>query len=167
MGDARMAFKRGTEILIGEFIGDAATRVAGKFGMSRLLQTMRVPPQFVLPVSRIGVGLLFPMLMKQFAPRMFKPSFRQTFAAVNVASGLIGLTNNIRNQAFNAMGLSEYDMDLGLVYDGMYDWETADGGVGDWETADGGMGGYELADAPPHGVLGDAPPAGVLDYSYL
>jgi len=163
MGDLTRTLNRGGQILIGEFAGDVVTRFATKFGGANMLSQLRVPPQFVQPALRIAVGLFAPMLLKM-APRLFKPDFRATFGAVNVASGLIGMTQNIRAQLFETMGLS--------------DWETAAGGVGDsavayhlgdWETADGGVGGYELAQdyGPPAGVLGAyEPPAGVLDYEY-
>lgn len=163
MGDLTRTFNRGGQILIGEFAGDVVTRFATKFGGANMLAQLRVPPQFVQPALRIAVGLFAPMLLKM-APRLFRPDFRATFGAVNVASGLIGLTQNMRAQLFETMGLS--------------DWETAAGGVGDsavayhlsdWETADNGVGGYELAQdyGPPAGVLGaDGPPAGVLDGEY-
>lgn len=162
-GEWARAFNRGGQILVGEFVGDAVTRMATKFGGANLLAQLRIPPQFIQPTLRVAVGLLAPPLLKM-APRMFKPDFRATFAAVNVASGLIGLTMNLRTQLFSAAGLS----DASVAYH-LSDWETASGGVGDWETASGGVGGYELADGygPPAGVLGEAPPAGVLDYDYL
>ena len=155
-GEMQRAFRKGGELLVGEFVGDVLARVATKFGVGRLLTQMRVPAEMTVPATRIAVGLLGPAVLR-FAPRMFKPSFREMFAAVNVASGLIGLTMNMRTQAFSAMGLADYE-DLGL-----YDWETAENGVGDWETADDGVGDYELADAPPAGILGEAPPAGILE----
>lgn len=157
MGEMRRTFQRGTQILIGEFAGDLFSRLGTKFGLGTMLTNMRVPPQMVQPITRIAIGLLAPPLLKMLPGRFFNSDFRSTFAAVNVASGLIGLTANLRQQAFAAVGLSDYDT-------GLYDWETADDEIGDWETADDGIGGYELADAPPHGVLGEAPPPGILDY---
>lgn len=143
-------FRKGTQILVAEFTGDVLARVATKFGMGNVLTMMRVPPEMTVPATRIAVGLLGPPVLKMLPGRLFSASFREMFAAINVASGLIGLTQNIRAQAFAAMGLASYGGSVGL-----YDWETADGGVGD----------YELADyAPPYGVLGEAPPPGVLDY---
>lgn len=165
-GEWTRAFNRGGQILVGEFVGDAVTRLATKFGGANMLAQLRIPPQFVQPTLRIAVGLLAPPLLKM-APRLFKPDFRATFSAVNVASGLIGLTMNLRTQLFSTMGLS----DATVAYH-LSDWETASGGVGDWETASGGVGGYELANdyGPPAGVLGhydEAPDRGVLDYDYL
>ena len=159
-GELTRAFRKGTQILVAEFVGDVLARVGTKFGMGRILTQMRVPAQMTVPATRIAVGLLGPAVLRMLPGRLFNPSFREMFAAVNVASGLIGLTMNMRQQAFSAMGLADY-ADLGL-----YDWETASGGVGDWETADDGVGDWELADddMPPYGVLGDGPPAGVLDY---
>ncbi len=148
------AFRKGTQILVAEFVGDVLARVGTKFGMGNVLTTLRVPPEMTVPATRIAVGLLGPAVLRMVPGRFFTPSFREMFGAVNVASGLIGLTQNIRAQAFQAMGLAGYEGGGGLS---LYDWETADGGVGD----------YELADmAPPPGILGDshAPPPGVLDY---
>lgn len=145
------SLRKGTQILVAEFVGDVLARVGTRFGMGNVLTMLRVPPEMTVPATRIAVGLLGPPVLKMLPGRLFSSSFREMFAAVNVASGLIGLTQNLRAQAFAAMGLASYGGDVGL-----YDWETASGGVGDYELAG--------SDAPPYGVLGDAPPPGVLDY---
>lgn len=157
MGDMQRTFRRATQILVGEFVGDVGTRMATKFGVGRLLTQMRVPAPAVLPVTRIVVGLFAPALLRMLPGRLFNADFRATFGAVNVASGLIGLTQNMRAQLLQTMGLAGYEL---ADYGEMDDYEFADNGISDWETADDGVG---LGHAPPAGVLGDTP-AGVLDY---
>jgi hypothetical protein len=134
--------RQAVELLMAEFAGDALSRVATKFGLGNLLATLKIPATFTLPATRIAVAMLGPRVLAM-APRMFKPSFRASFQAMNLAQGLIAMTNNMRTRVFQSAGLAGYEL---------ADWETASGGVGDWETASGGV-----------GMLG-TPPPGVFDY---
>lgn len=152
------AVRKGGQILIAEFAGDLVTRLVGKFAGPMLLN-VPLRPELLGPVVRMGVGVLAPPIMKAVAPKLFKREFRQMFAAVNVASGLMGLTMRVREQTFAALKLPSSSETLGNYYGpphgvlgagGYYgppsgvlgDYVTADGGVGDYVTADGGVGHY-------------------------
>lgn len=120
-------FKRAIGLTLGEVMGDALSRVVSKFtpfGKSAM-QAAGV---------RIAVGLFGSPLL-----RMLKvpAGIRSDFGAVNVASGIIGLTGALRQQVFSKVGLADYEL-------------------ADYELAD-----YELAGGPPAGVLG-TPPAGMF-----
>ena len=150
------AVQKGGQILIAEFAGDLVTRLIGKFA-GPMLANIPMRPELLGPVIRMGIGVLTPPLMKMVAPKFFKRDFRQMFAAVNVASGLMGLTMRMREQTFAALRLPSSSDTLAGYYGppagvlGNYygppsgvlgDYVTADGGVGDYVTADGGVGHY-------------------------
>lgn len=139
-------FTRAGTLVLGEVVGDLLQRAVLKFTPLGRMPTLSGS------VLRIGVGLLGEPLLKMLkAPE----AFRRDFAAVNVAAGLLVLTNPMRSATFRAVGLGD---------DEMADYELAalttdDSDVSDYEMAD-----YELAGDPPAGVLGDDPPTGVLGY---
>jgi len=152
------AVRKGGQILVAEFAGDLVTRLVGKF-MGPTLMNIPMNPALLGPIVRMAVGVFAPPLMKMVAPKLMKRDFRQMFAAVNVASGLMGLTMRIREQTFAALRLPSSAETLAGYYGppagvlGNYygppagvlgDWVTAEpGGVGDYVTAEpGGVGHY-------------------------
>ena len=131
-------------LFAGELVGDALVRVANKVA-GKAIAGLGAMAQ---PALRIGVGLLAAPLLRMAG---LPARIRESFAAVNIASGLIGLTFAMRTQAFKAIGLGED--------------ETTNAMLGDYELAqEDELYDYELAEYPPAGVLGydDEPPAGVL-----
>jgi len=153
-GELMGAVRKGTQIVVAEFAGDLATRVVGRFAGTWLM-SIPMRQEFLAPVVRMVVGVGLPPLMKNFAPKLFKKDFRQMFAAVNVASGLMSLTSGFREQAFAALKLPSsadtlagyYGPPTGVLGDYygppagvLGDYVTADGGLGDYVTADGGVG---------------------------
>lgn len=155
LGDMQRTLTRGTQILGAELAGDVLSRAASKFGLATLLANMRVNPAWAPSVGRIIVGLFGGPILKMLPVKMLSNAdFRATFGAVNVASGLIGLTMNMRMQLLRTIGLSGMDL---------AEYEYADE-MGDWEEAEPEyQGNVMLGQPPPYGVLGqDEPPAGVL-----
>jgi len=146
-GEVTGAIRKGGQILVAEFAGDLATRVVGKFAGTWLM-SIPMRAEFLAPVVRMVVGVGLPPLMKNFAPKLFKREFRQMFAAVNVASGLMALTSGFREQAFGALKLPASTETLAGYYG------PPAGVLGDYY-------------GPPSGVLGDyvtADPGGLGDY---
>lgn len=141
-GGIGAAFKAGGALFGGELLGDLMARGAVKFGAAKLLNSVKVPADMQPGVVRVAIGLFGePLLRMVGVPR----GIRQGFSAINVASGLIGLTWRFRAQAFSSMGLSDY--------------ELAD----EMEPDDDGMSDYELAADDPALLGSDAPPAGILE----
>ncbi|MEX2464718.1 MAG: hypothetical protein WD428_02465 [Gaiellaceae bacterium] len=112
------------QLTIGELIGDMLARAAVKFTP---LGRMTLGAPFV----RIGVGLFAGPLLKMLK---LPAGIRTNFGAINVASGIMGLTAAMRAKILQTVGLSDYEF-------------------ADYEFAD-----YELAGAPPAGILGTPPP---------
>lgn len=119
----------------GELAGDLVSRAALKFGASKLLAAVRVPATQHVPVLRVLVGLFATPLLKMLR---VPAAITQNFGAVNVASGVLSMTANIRQATFSRIGLGDYELaDVLVGDDGMSDVLV---GVGDYELAD-----YELA----------------------
>lgn len=143
-GGIGSAFKAGGALFGGELLGDLMARGAVKFGAAKVLNAVKVPADMQPGVVRVAIGLFGePILRMVGVPR----AIRQGFSAINVASGLIGLTWKFRAQAMQSIGLSDY--------------ELAD----EMDLDDDGMSDYELATDDP-ALLGEAPPAGLLEGDY-
>jgi hypothetical protein len=120
----------------GELAGDVLARGALKAGAGRLLEMLRIPANFRAPALRIAVGLFGTPLLKMLR---VPASITGPFGAVNVASGVLELTANIRQQAFSRVGLSDYELADVLVgsevSDVLVDYELADYELADYELA--------------------------------
>ena len=139
-------FKEATSLVVGEFIGDVGSRALRKV----IVRTIPNPwiNRFAIPIGRVVIGLMAEPLLKMAG---MKPAFRRDFSAVNVASGIIGFTSDIRKQLLGGMGLDglgdfETEEMLGYVDDpallGHYDDDDA----GDAWTDAGVLGEYETED---------------------
>lgn len=145
MGGIRSSMMAGGALFGGELLGDLLGRLAFKVGASKILAGVKIPADYQAGVVRIGIGMFASPLLRLAG---IPASIRQGFSAINVASGLIGLTYKYRQQAFASAGLSDYELAA--------DMEDDDGdgnNVGDYELAD---------DSNDPNLLGDAPPAGIL-----
>ena len=135
----------------GELLGDLMGRAVIKFGGSKLLNAVKIPADMQPGVLRVAIGLFGAPVLKMVG---IPETIRKGFSAINVASGLIGLTYGIRQKAFTAAGLSDYEL-----ADAMSDDDGSDDAVGD----------YELADGEDNYLLGDgtnSPPAGLLSSDF-
>ena len=137
--------RAGMSIFAGDVLGDLFQRTAEKLTEKvSAFQQMNYLRRTAM--WRLGAGVLLPKLMGMV--KLGSPSFRTTVGATNVAVGLLNLTRGIRDQAFTAIGLSDYETAdqvegigdtpygmlgetprgmLGLAQeddDGMSDWET-------------------------------------------
>ena len=141
-GNIKRTVGAGLGLAAGEFAGDLLTRVAIKVGDGRLLDVAKVPNAIRSPLLRIAVGLFAAPLLKMLR---LPSAVTAGFGAVNVASGILGLSGAMRSRTFSAVGLGDYELADVLVGD---DDDDGDGdsvgdvlvGVGDYELAD-----YELA----------------------
>lgn len=100
LGGIAPALKRAGGLVLGDFLGDALTRVVGRFAP-------QVRTGNMAPFARMAVGVFAePLLRMARVPQMI----RADFAAVNVASGLFALTANMRQRTMQAVGLSDYEL---------------------------------------------------------
>jgi hypothetical protein len=130
-GGIMRTVNEGFGIFAAELAGDLVVRGINKFvGLQRWLPAALAGQ--APSVVRILVGLAADPLLRMVGIR---EGFRRQIAAVNIASGIIGLTYPLRQQTFAAVGLS-----------GLADYETIGqdeedhyGLLGDYET----VGAYE------------------------
>jgi len=148
-GGIKRTLFAGLGLAAGELAGDALSRVAVKFGVGKLMDIVKVPTAARVPALRIALGLFATPLLKMLR---VPASVTQHFGAVNVASGLLGLTANMRAQAFSRVGLGDYELaDVLVGEDGMGDVLV---GFGDDESSM-TMADYELADYELSGDFSD------------
>lgn len=136
-GNLKHTVMAGVGLAGGEIAGDLISRVAIKFGAGKLFDVAKVPTSVRAPLLRIAVGLFAGRLLKMLK---VPASITSSFGAVNVASGLLSLTSNMRATTFARVGLGDYELADVLVGD---DDENDDIELGDVLV---GMGDYELAD---------------------
>jgi len=139
-GNIKRTLMAGLGLAGGEIAGDLVSRVAIKVGAGRLFDMVRVPAGVRAPLLRIAVGLFASPLLKMLR---VPAAITGSFGAVNVASGLLALTSNVRSQTFQRVGLGDYELADVLVGDDDGD-EILE--LGDVLVGDDGMGDYELAD---------------------
>lgn len=111
-----------------ELAGDLLSRVAVKAGASKLLGAVRVPAAQQVPVLRVLVGLFASPLLRMLR---VPPAITRNFGAVNVASGILTMSANLRQQALARVGLGDYELADVLVGDDevgdvLVDFELAD-----------------------------------------
>lgn len=111
------AIGRGLGIVAAEVVGDLVTRVAWRFGLSRIVPAA-VGKDRGLAFARIGLGLAAPFINK-FLPLPL--GLKRDMAAVNIASGVIALTMAMRSRVLTQTGLA-----------GVGDYVTAEGLSGDY-----------------------------------
>lgn len=122
-------------LVLAEVVGDVATRAALKFGAGSLLGRF-LSPDKQLPFLRLVLGTIAMPIMRMLP---LPASIKTAFPAMNIASGIIGITYWMRQQLLNQTGLSDYEV---ADYVTLPALSGPDYGVMDYE--------------PPHGLLAES-----------
>lgn len=142
-GNVKRTLFEGLGLAGGELVGDALSRVAVKFGAAKLFDMVKVPTNARVPLLRIALGLFAGKLLKV---ARLPHAITSGFGAVNVAAGVLALTQGMRSSVMARVGLGDYELaDVLVGDDGMGDVLV---GLSDYELAD-----YELAGDPEESLV--------------